>query len=610
MSDETDKELEGELAAPLPTTRADLALNPVPWREAPVIRQVAVIGALALAIAIGVSVAMWSNKPDYTPLFSDLAVDDVISITEALKSTDSPFRIDKNNGAILVPTDSVRELRMRLASQGLPESSAIGLEILQQEQDLSTSQFIESARYNHALETELARSITTIQSVKTARVHLALPKQSIFVRTRIKPSASVIVVMRPGRRLDTVQIDSIIHLVSSSVAEMEASQVTVVDQHGRLLTDPGNNPDIALNAKQFEYQRELEKDYTQRIINLLEPIVGYGKVRAQVTADLNFNQVESTAEVFDPDQKDPRNIVRSEQLDEQENRLENALGVPGALTNQPPGAGTTDAESAREEGDTTSSSRSSTRNYEIDRSISYQRNASGTIKRLAVAVLIDDKIVPIAPGTNAAQGTSDNTDEVLDDTALDADSATGEEVADSAPTSDPGTQREPYAAQELERLTALVREVIGFNAARGDTINLMNSSFIERKIEAIPELPLWERVWVQKLLKQVLSGLFILLLLLLVVRPIIYSLIPPRPEEPEPEEQEQEESPLAGELEDNYIEWGEDGRPIDPNADLNKMQYDKKLEYARILIRDDPARAAAVIKAWVIEEKKDERDAA
>ena len=619
----------------LQASQADLVASPIPWRQAPVIRQVVVLVALALAIAIGVAVALWSKEPNYTPLFSDLAHDDVIKITEALKTGDIPFRIDENTGAVLVQSSRTRELRMRLASQGLPESGAVGLEILQKEQDLSTSQFVESARYNHALETELARSISTIRTVKSARVHLALPKQSIFVRKRVKPSASVVVSLHPGRELENTQIASIVHLVSSSIASMEASQVTVVDQHGRLLTEEQANPNLALNAKQFEYRRALERDYSERIVSLLEPIVGYGRVRAQVTAELNFNQIESTQEVYDPDQKDTRQVMRSEQVSEEENSLDVAIGVPGALTNQPPGAGTTEANAdaaAGNNGAPTSKSRSATRNFEIDRVISYKRSSSGDIQRLAVAVIIDDKIVP------AVQPRVRGPEEVIggqQEAATEAEAEEGAEAAEpqtatagateanadtvnqtaAAPVAT--TKRAPYSTEELARLNALVREVIGFNEARGDTINLMNSSFIEPEIAVIPELPLWEQIWVQDLIKQVLGGIFILLLLLLVVRPIVRGLIPAaekeraenNDEDEDDDEDDEDDDAVEGELNNVDIVWGEDGRPIDPEADTSKMQFDKKLNYARLLVLEDPARAATVMQIWM-NQSDEEKDAA
>ncbi|MEM7209368.1 MAG: flagellar basal-body MS-ring/collar protein FliF [Pseudomonadota bacterium] len=602
---------------------ADQIANPVPWREAPVYRQIAVLVLLALAISIGVAVALWSKEPNYTSLFAEMTHEDANKIAEVLKTGDVPFRVDQQTGSIMVPSSQVRQVRMRLAAQGLPESSGVGLEILQSEQDLSTSQFIESARYNHALETELSRSISTLKNIKGARVHLALPKQSIFVRNQKKPSASVIVQLYQGRVLEQVQIASIVHLVSSSIANMESAAVTVVDQHGRLLTDGNSNTDLAMSAKQFEYRRELERDYSERIVSLLEPIVGYGKVRAQVTAELNFTRVESTEEKYNQDEDDPRRVLRSEQTTEEENRLDRAIGVPGALTNQPPGAGTTDEEgAAADQNGSSSSSRAATRNYEVDRVISHQQNSLGDIRRLAVAVVIDDKEItvnaPLARDiATTPEGSTAETPQLdgENENAGEGEDAS-EETTGVAEDTRPSTRREAYTPEEIERITNLIRQVIGFNEARGDTINVMNSAFFTPEVGVLPELPLWEQIWVQDLIKQVLSGIFILLLLVLIVRPIVRGLIPTAEEEPEEDDDEDDDDEIdsdddavEGELEEAAIVWGDDGRPIDTDADASKMQYDKKLSYARILVLEDPARAATVMKVWM-NETEEEKDAA
>ncbi len=615
-------------ARPRPGSVEKLA-RPMPWGKATVVRQLAVLVALSLAISIGVAVALWSKDPNYTPVFSELGHDDVVKITEALKIGEVPFRIDQSSGVILVPSSRIRDVRMQLASQGLPRGSATGLEILGEEQDLSTSQFIEAARYNHALEIELARSISTLKNIKAARVHLALPKQSIFVRKRVKSSASVVVSLQPGRVLERGQVASIVHLVSSSIANMESGQVTVIDQLGRLLTEDENNVNIALSASQFDYQRKLERDYSERIVNLLEPIIGYGKVRAQVAAELNFSQLESTEEVFDPDQKDRRQLVRSEQTSEEQNRLDRATGVPGALSNQPPGAGTTDPDSANVDSTSPKSlSRAETRNYEMDRVIRHKRSSSGNIERLSVAVIIDDKVVSIEPrlpvdGKNISDS-GDSVEEQNAEPATDQDAAEGANADENNASEQTAvnnaratTKRVPYSEAEIEKLTGLVREVIAFNTARGDTIKVMNSSFIVPQIEEIPELPIWEQVWLQDLVKQVLSGIFILLLLLLIVRPIVRGLIPIAGDvyeedvdmQVDNEQHGLSEDPLSGALDEGDIVWGSDGRPIDPEADANKMQFSKKLDYARILTLEDPGRAAQVMKAWM-NEGAEEKEAA
>ena len=325
-----------------PPSIADIIATPMPWRDAPVLRQVGVVVALAASVAVGVAVALWSQEPAYTPIFSQLSEADASRVATALKNRGSDFKLDLNTGQVLVPADSVRQLRMDLAAEGLPGSSApVGLEMLNKEQDLTTSQFIETARYKHALENELARSIASLRNVRSARVHLAVPKESIFVRQRIKPSASVVLAMHAGRTLEEGQVAAIVHLVSSSIPEMNASQVTVVDQMGRLLNDGQAQGQLGQSNRQFDYTRKLEQSYSDRIVNLLEPLVGFGKVRAQVAARLDFTTEESASEAFDPTAQ----VIRSEQIAENDalGSSVGAEGVPGMLSNRPPAAGTAES---------------------------------------------------------------------------------------------------------------------------------------------------------------------------------------------------------------------------------------------------------------------------
>lgn len=576
---------------------ADKIATPMPWRDAPIARQVGVLAVLAMVIAIGVGVGLWSQEEGYSPLFNNLSSEDVTKAQEVLQTMDVAFRIDESTGQLLVPSEKVSGLRMKMAAEGLPRSTNVGLEMLNQEQDLSTSQFVESKRFNRALEIELGRSISSLRSVKSARVHLALPKQSIFVRKRTRPSASVMVDLYQGRQLEPEQIASIVHLVSSSIAHMESGDVTVVDQAGRLLTEASDNKNLAMTAKQFEYRRAIERDYSERIVRLLEPVAGFGKVRAQVTADLDFDRIESTQEEFDPQDQ----VIRSEQMREQQSRNnQQAVGIPGALTNQPPGAGTTDEASAGEdkEGATPGNqSRSSTRNYEVGKVISHTRKATGGIKRMTVAVVVDDKLVKVepAPAEAADPAAADQ------EKAAEGEDAAAEGEEESAPAA-PAYKREAYTEAELANFTQLVKASIGFDEARGDTISLINTSFQLEEIEAIPELPIWEQLWFQDLIKQVLAGIFILLLLLMIVRPILRGLIPESGEEGDDEISEDDENAIEGVLSENTpVQWTADGRPMDPLADARNMEYDKKINYARILVNEDPGRAANVMKLWLEE---------
>ncbi|MEM7564419.1 MAG: flagellar basal-body MS-ring/collar protein FliF, partial [Pseudomonadota bacterium] len=315
---------------------------------------------LAAAIAIGTVVVMWSAEPNYAPLATNMSGKDAAQIADTLMSRDIEFKLDANTGAVLVDQSKLAEARMLIASQGLSQGSVKGLEMLQQDQGLGTSQFIETARYNHALEAELVRSVESLRAVEKARVHLAIPEQSIFIRNRTRPSASVMVRLHPGRVLNRGQVEAIVQMIASSIPMLESSEVKVVDQFGRLLTDDADEG-MAQTTRQFDYTRKLEDSYVDRIINLLQPIIGEGKVNAQVAAQLDFSAVESTREAFDPE----RSVIRSEQINEEESRsFSQALGIPGALSNQPPEATALEPanEVAQNEAVPANQNRSATRN--------------------------------------------------------------------------------------------------------------------------------------------------------------------------------------------------------------------------------------------------------
>jgi len=529
---------------------------------------------LAVAVAIGTVVVLWTSEPNYSPLYSNVSGQDLAEIANVLSANDIEHKLDPATGTIMVAQSQAAAARLKLAAQGLPQSSSRGLEMLEEDQSLGTSQFMESARYNHALEAELARSIETIRNVELARVHLALPKQSIFIRNRTKPSASVMTRLHAGRKLTPGQVDAIVHMVAASIPMLESGQVTVVDQFGRLLTQ-NRDSDIAQTSKQFEYQRKLEDSYVDRIIQLLQPIVGDGKVNAQVSADLDFSRIESTREAYDPE----RSVVRSEQVNEQETRdLNQALGIPGALSNQPPGAGTVDAQAQQNEAVDqlpASQNRSATRNYEVDRLISHTRNPTGSIQRLSVAVLIDSKTVFNDEGV---------------------------------------AEKQPYSDEEIQRFESLVRETIGFNANRGDSVSIINQDFLPRE-QQIAEVVWWKEMlaeeWIADLIKQVLGAIGLLIVYLVFGRPFLRSLNPNRVEV-----SERHVDPETGEIiEDGHGEQqalppGQgDGRipgledSNNPAALIRRSDatHEQKVEMARTLVMDDPARVANVMKKWVNE---------
>ena len=538
---------------------------------------------LALAVAIGTVVVLWSSEPNYTPLYTDVSSSDAAEIANILNASDIKYKID-DSGSIMVAQSKAAEARLKLAAQGLPGSTSKGLEMLEQDQSLGTSQFIETARYNHALEAELARSVETIRSVESARVHLAMPKQSIFIRNRTKPSASVVTRLYAGRRLTPGQVDAIVHMISASVPMMTAEQVAVVDQFGRLLTSD-KDADMSQTNKQFEYREKLEDSYTDRIINLLQPIVGEGKVNAQVSALLDFSRVESTREAFDPE----RSVIRSEQLSEQETRdMTLATGIPGALSNQPPGAGTTDPNAAQGNEINqlpANQNRTSTRNYEVDRMISHTRNPTGTIQRLSVAVVVDSKTLTKEDGSI-------------------------EKVA--------------YSDEEIKRFESLVKEAIGFDQNRGDSVSIINTDFMP-VTEDVVEMPLWKSLlgeaWVWDLVKQVLGAIGLLIVYLMFIRPFLRSL---KPEPPTVEALPHTHiDPKTGELVDDEtgepVEKGEGGEGGAAGGDSYQLSEDpdsaaamirrgdatheQKIEMAKTLVMDDPARVANVMKIWVSEDQ-------
>ncbi len=539
---------------------------------------------LAGAIAIGMVVVLWSAEPNFAPLFDNMSGKDAAQAADALMSRDIDFRLDAASGTLMVDQSRLSEARLLLASQGLAGGGQPGMEMLQEEQGLGTSQFMETARYNHALEAELVRSVESIHAVEKARVHLAIPEQSIFIRNRTRPSASVVVKLYPGRSLNDGQVEAIVQMIASSIPMLESTEVKVVDQFGRLLTDD-EDKGMAQTTRQFDYSRRLEDSFVDRIINLLQPIVGQGNVNAQVAAQLDFSAVESTREAFDPE----RSVIRSEQIKEEENRsLSQALGIPGALSNQPPAAGTIEpaaelgVDTAINDDIPSNQNRSATRNYEVDRVISHTSNPVGSIQRLSVAVIIDDKQV----------------------------------------TADDGSiSKTPYSDEEIARFVNLVQETIGYDANRGDSVSVINASFLEVAAPEIEAVPAWKSLlseaWIVNLIKQVLGALGVLLVYFIFVRPLLRSLSLKNSDTPasagEGAAQNlgtampmQQSAAMAGQ----YPGSGNIGIPNlaqDPNNPAVMVRrkdatYEQKLDMARSMVMDDPARVANVMKNWVGDE--------
>src|SRR5271163_3357969 len=301
--------------------------------EIPGLRQIGMLAGVAAAVAAAIWLVLWSQGQNYTVLYGQLSERETGQVMDALTAAGVEFKLSPS-GAVSVPESKVQEARIRLAGQGLPQSDSMGIEMIQKESALGTSTLMESARYQSVLETELARTIIKVQGVQSARVHLALPKPSVFLRDARKATASVMLQLYPGRRLEPGQVAAIVHLVASSVPELAAGDVTLVDQAGSLLNSPDENAETAASTRHFEQTRKLEESYQRRIIDLLEPMIGPGRVRATVTADMDFTVTEETHENYDPQ----KTAVRSEQTSNESRKGgDGAEGIPGALSNQPPG---------------------------------------------------------------------------------------------------------------------------------------------------------------------------------------------------------------------------------------------------------------------------------
>lgn len=475
------------------------------FQELPAARKMGLAAAVAAAVALIVALFLWSSAPEYRVLFSNLADKDAGAVTAALQQMNVPHRTEAG-GTILVPASQVYDLRFTLAGQGLPQGGAVGFELMDSAR-LGMTQFQEQVTFQRGLEGELSRTIQSLSPVDSARVHLAIPKPSVFIRDKQRPSASVLVKLHAGRALDPGQVQSIVHLVSSSVPELSAGNITVVDQAGNLLTASGDGASTrGLNSNQLDYTRQMESYFAQRIEAIIRPIVGEGNVKAEVRADLDFSEVEATSETFRPNPTSETQAIRSQQSVEDINNAAGnaAQGVPGALTNQPPGpatapfeiapganAGANVAGAGGQPAAGGSSRRENTVNYELDKTIRHVREPVGRIKRLSAAVVVNYK----------------------------------PSVAEEGGTAQPA----PLSAEELAQINNLVREAMGFNQERGDTVNVVNAAFTEAPPGEVA--PLWtdpDNVTLAKsLLKNLLVFGLAFYLVFGVLRPLLRDLVKP-----------------------------------------------------------------------------------
>ncbi|MFG6465569.1 flagellar basal-body MS-ring/collar protein FliF [Roseateles sp. BYS87W] len=517
-------------------------------------------GLLALAGAV-LAITMWSTQGDYRPLFTGLADKDGGAVIGQLSAMQVPYKHEAG-GTILVPAGQVYELRMKLAAQGLPKGgtgNAVGFELMDKS-SIGQTQFNERLNFQRGLEGELTRTITAMSDVADARVHLAIPQQTGFFREQQKPSASVMLTLRGGRTLDRTQIAGIVHLVSSSVPDLHPKAVSVLDQTGALLSQTGADAATGLDSQQLQHKQQIEASYNKRIFELLEPVVGRDNLRSTVTADVDFSQTEATAEEYRPNQgPNAQAAVRSSQSNESNNaNVAPPTGVPGAAANQPPAAATAPINGASaplqatQSGAGNSTRREQVTNYELDKTVRVTRGSVGNVKRLNAAIVVNHRSVTDAKGK---------------------------------------TTNQPVSAEEITRLTDLVKEAMGFNAERGDSVKVISAPFVLDKSEPV-DTPLWKQPWVLDIARSAIVPLaFVAIALIAVfgmIRPAIKAAAPLPPVE------EAKTETVDEVVDDTELLPGPDGMPK-----LEAPLHNEKLDRARTLARDNPLAVANIVRDWM-----------
>ncbi len=531
-----------------------------------IFRQIGLMIGLAGSVALGLALVLWLQEPNYQPLMQDIATQDMEEVSRILNLNGIQFKVDPRTGVLLVESKKLYDAKIKLAASGITGDQNVGYELLDQEQGLGTSQFMESTRFKRGLEGELSRTISSFRNIRRARVHLAIPKRSVFVRDNRLPSASVLIEASSASPVSREQVDAIVNLVAGSVPEMTKAQVTVVDQKGNLLSRNDETEADRMVSRSFEYSRKIESVLNTRIASLLDPIVGSGRFRSEVSADVDFTAIEETEELFNPDMQ----VVRSEQTLDEQRQLGGADGgVPGALANQPPAAGAAPEVAQGQQGQEggggapTNLRKQTTRNYEVDRTISYTRHQQGRLKRLTVAVAIDD-IRNINPENGEVSFT-------------------------------------PWSEAELERLTLLVRNAVGYSAARGDNVEVINTPFATELVEPFVEPEIWEQDWFWDVVWKGLAVLIAIIIVFAVIRPTFKNLAVSGAQA--------KEFALAGD-EDGLSQLdamgeGEAGERVTLSAADEFLLpgasegYDKQVNALKGLVAEDPARVAQVIRQWV-----------
>ena len=515
-------------------------------------RMVGVLLGLSASIALGLSVLMWSGGDGYKLLYGDLTSKEAGEVVSKLQLLGIDYKLDPSTGAIMVASDKVHEARITLAAEGLPRKADFGFEQFNTSQEFGVSQFAEKARYRHALETELSRTISSLNPINKSRVHLALPKETVFARTRKEPSASVVVDLYPGASLEKNHIEAIMNLVASGIPSLSPDNVTVVDSRGRLLSSEAKSGGSNLDMEQMEYVSRVEDNIRIKIEDILRPVMGKGRYEVQVTADVDFTVSAEASEIYDAENP----VLRSEQIREASKADRDGGGVPGALSNQPPGADNVDGAAVDR-----SSSREAARNYEIGKTYRKVQYPTGRVQRVSIAVVVDH--------------------------ARDVDEEGNPVIT-------------PLDQADLDRITALVRESVGFNEQRGDTVEVINAPFVEIVEEEIEGLPLWRDPWVLDIAKQAGSFILVLAIIFGVIRPLLRRLF----EVPEKKSKDSKDDSVEDEEDD------EESREIMSSAkdavkaakEAAKNASANRIEEAKKMVGDDPKMVAQLVKEWLEED--------
>lgn len=521
------------------------------------LRQFGLLLGLAASIALGFAVVLWSQSENYQPLYGNMQGYDSAELINVLEAEGVRYRMDPGSGVILVPSEHVSRIRLQVASAGVQRDNGYGYEFLDEDQGLGTSQFMEMNRYRRSQEGELQRTIIGLRNVQSARVHLATPERSVFMRNSRKPTASVFLTLNSTRGLSETQVLAIASLVASSVPEMDPEDVTIVDSQGNLLTRKRENRDLVIAGEQFEYVRRFEDTLSERITRILQPIVGAGRFTAEVSADVDFTRTEQAAEQYNPEVQ----VLRSEQaVFENRSGAAGAQGIPGALSNQPPidAQVPENAEQAEvaEAQNNNNSREQATRNYEVDRTISYTNFDPVSLRRLSVAVVIDD-----SAGTGAGA--------------------------------------EAWTENDLERIRSLVRDAIGFSAERGDSVTVLNQRFATMDVGEPVSMPFWQEPWVGGALRQFGAALFVIVLAFGVLMPVLKKIAAGGGDNKSLRDRAGD-----GEFADLNLDGvGSESVTLSGGDDVMlpgpEDSYERQLTAVRGMVSEDPARVAQVVKHWI-----------